>query len=174
MQMQNSIPWKMVGPRAALGLGLALAMVMFGSRDAQAQSLQRVTYVGGTALQGSGLHGKLSITSTDALVFEGPSKLTIPYDHVISYESASRKKVHVGLLTEGIWRLLAPWPEVKQLSLSYRDPDDHAQVVVLEMSRGDEALLVEVLKTRVQRTMGRQITPTMRPPVIAQGRAAEP
>ena len=144
--------WERVEPRAALGLALVLGAVTLGARTAQAQSLQHITYVGGTALQSHDLHGKLSVSATDSLVFQGSSKLVIPYDHVISYETASRKKVHVGLLTEGIWKLAAPWPEVKQLSLSYRDSDEHPQIVVLEMSKGDEALLVEVLQTRVTRT----------------------
>jgi hypothetical protein len=135
---------------------------------AQAQSLQNVTYAGGTALPGAGLHGKVSISSTDALVFEGPSKFTIPYDHVISYESTNHKEVHVGLLTEGIWRLIAPWPEAKRLSLSYRDAEDHAQVVVLDMSRGDEALLVEVLKTRVPRSAERPVPALVRPSTGSQ------
>jgi hypothetical protein len=114
------------------------------------------------------LHGKVSISSTDALVFEGPSKFTIPYDHVISYESTNHKEVHVGLLTEGIWRLIAPWPEAKRLSLSYRDAEDHAQVVVLDMSRGDEALLVEVLKTRVPRSAERPVPALVRPSTGSQ------
>jgi hypothetical protein len=130
---------------------------------ARAQSLQNITYVGGTALPGSGLHGKVSIASADTLVFEGSSKIVIPYDHVISYESTNHKEVHVGLLTKGIWRLIAPWPEAKRLSLSYRDAGEHAQVVVLDMSRGDEALLVEVLKTRVPRPSERAVPPLVRP-----------
>ena len=139
--------------RAALGLALVLGAVSLGARTAQAQSLQHVTYVGGTALPGHDLHGKLAVTSTDSLVFQGSSKLVIPYDHVISYETESHRKVHVGLLTEGIWKLAAPWPEVKQLSLNYRDPNEHSQVVVLEMSKGDMALLVEILRARVTRTL---------------------
>jgi hypothetical protein len=145
-----------------------LGLLMVVSGYAQAQSLQNVTYVGGTALPGSGMHGKVSVASTDTLTFEGSSKIMIPYDHVISYESTSHKEVHVGLLTEGIWRLIAPWPEAKRLSLSYRDQDDHAQVVVLDMSRGDEALLVEVLKTRVPRSTERPVPPLIRPSTAAQ------
>ena len=157
-------------PSMALAFALAL---LFGAGAAQAQSLQHVTYVGGTAFQGNGLHGRISVTSTDALVFEGPSKLVIAYDHVISYESATRKKVHVGLLTEGIWRLVAPWPEAKRLSLTYRDPDEHPQVAVLDMSRQDEAVLVEVLKARVSRSLPRQAAPTLHPPVTLQEKGAE-
>jgi len=145
---------------------LGLSMVVGGY--AQAQSLENVTYVGGTALPGSGLHGKISVASNDTLVFEGSSKIMIPYDKIISYESTSHKEVHVGLLTEGLWRLIAPWPEAKRLSLSYRDADDHAQVVVLDMSRGDEALLVEVLKTRVPRPTERPVPPLIRPSTAAQ------
>jgi hypothetical protein len=143
------------------------------SLPSQAQSLQNVTYVGGTALPGTGLHGKVSINSADTLVFEGSSKIVIPYDHVISYESEVHKLVHVGLLTEGIWRLVAPWPEAKRMTLSYRDPDDHAQVAVLEMSRGDEALLVEVLKTRVPRPTERPVSPLIRPSGAAQAKMAD-
>lgn len=155
-----------------LGAAWVITFLLLGT-EAHAQSLQHVTYLGGTALQGNGLNGKLSIISTDALVFDGRWKLVIPYDRVITYESASRKKVHVGLLTEGIWRLIAPWPEAKHLSLSYRDQDDHAQVVVLEMSRGDEALLVEVLKTRVAQPMAAQKTPLARPSVMTQQSTAD-
>lgn len=158
---------------AAVTLVVVLGLLMLGSWDAQAQFLQHVTYVGGTALQGNGVHGKISVNSTDTLEFIGSSKLVIPYDHVISYESKSLKKVHVGLLTEGIWRLVAPWPEAKQLSLSYRDTDEHSQVVVLEISKGDEALLVEVLKTRVPRGTGSQTTPLVRPRVIGRDKVAE-
>lgn len=139
---------------AVLGLAVVPVLLLGGAvRGAQAQALKDVVYVGGTALQGNGLHGHVDVTSPDTLVFAGAATLAIPYDHVISYEAASRRKVHVGLLTEGVWRLVAPWPEAKELSVSYRDADEHKQVVVLEMSRGDEALLVEVLKTRVPRSV---------------------
>lgn len=140
----------------AIGVALMLSAVMLGCSVMQGQSLQHVTYVGGTPLQGNGLRGKLSVSDIDALIFEGPSRLVIPYDHVVGYESKGRKVVHVGLLTEGIWRLVAPWPEAKQISVNYRDADDHAQVMVLEMSRADNALLVEVLKAKVPRTMTAQ------------------
>lgn len=154
--------------RTMLGFALSAATL-------HAQSLQHVTYLGGTALQGTNLHGKVSISPTDSLVFESTSKLAIPYDHVLSYESTTRKTVPVGLLTEGIWRLLAPWPEDKQLSLSYRDADDHPQVVLFTMSRGDEALLVEVLKTRVPRSPAPRVPPlTPHPSAVAQARATEP
>ncbi len=140
---------------ALVGLALLLTLGTLGGMEMQAQSLQHVTYVGGTALQGHGINGKLSISANDTLEFAGESRLAIPlvipYGRVVSYESSSHKVVHVGLLTEGIWKLVAPWPEAKQMSLSYLDADDHTQVVVLEMSRGDEALLVEVLKARVPR-----------------------
>jgi CDP-diacylglycerol--glycerol-3-phosphate 3-phosphatidyltransferase len=148
---------------AAIGLGLAFCLLLSGSRGAQAQSLQHVTYVGGTVLPGTDLHGKISVAAPDTLLFEGPSKIVVPYDHVISYESASHKKVPVGLLTEGIWRLVAPWPESKRLSLSYRDSNEHSQVMVLDMSREDEAVLVEVLKTRVPRPGERTPAPLVRP-----------
>jgi CDP-diacylglycerol--glycerol-3-phosphate 3-phosphatidyltransferase len=140
----------------AVGLALMLGVGLLSTTTLHAQGLQHVTYVGGTALKGYRLNGRLSIDANDSLAFEGASKLVIPYDHVISYESSIHKIVHVGLLTEGAWRLVAPWPEAKQLSLTYRDADEHTQVVVLEMSRGDEALLVEVLKARVPRAMSRQ------------------
>ena len=129
----------------------AVAISMSAMMQARAQALQHVTYVGGTVLPGGGIAGKLSVASSDSLVFEGKATVTVPYDHVISYESTTHKQVHVGLLTEGFWRLLAPWPEEKRLSLSFRDADDHPQVVVLGMSKGDEAMLVEVLKTRTSR-----------------------
>lgn len=135
---------------AVVGVSMVLCVGLLGS-SARAQSLEHVTYVGGTVLPANGVQGKVNVSSPDALVFEGPSKLVIAYDHVISYESRVRRKVHVGLLTEGVWRLLAPWPEGKQISVSYRDAEDHKQVVLLEMSRADEAMLVEVLKTRVPR-----------------------
>ena len=157
-------------PRAGVVAGLvAFLCVVHGTGCVQAQSLQHVTYLGGTALPASGMHGRLSIGATDALAFEGATKLTVPYDHVISYESSRHKKVPVGLLTEGIWRLIAPWPETKQLSLTYRDGSDRTQVVVLEMPVADEALLVEVLKARVPRT-AQPFVPGLRPPVIMQGR----
>lgn len=81
--------------------------------------------------------------------------------------------VHVGLLTEGIWRLVAPWPEAKQISLSYRDAEEHTQVVVLEMSRGDERLLVELLKARVPRGISLQPVKPLRPPVGIKEKSAE-
>jgi len=86
------------------------AMLLGCAAGARAQSMQHVTYVGGTALPINQAHGRLTVASTDTLVFEGPSKLAIAYDSVISYESRTRKTVHVGLLTEGVWRLVAPWP----------------------------------------------------------------
>jgi hypothetical protein len=159
MQIKRTILWTIVA--------------LFGSGCARAQSLQHITYVGGTAMQGTQLHGRLSVDSTSALVFEGASKLSIPYGSVISYESTSRKVVHVGLLTEGIWRLVAPWPEDKQLSLSYTDADRHAQVVVFQMSRGDEAVLVEVLKTRVSRMHAGQIPLIPRTARVEPGKVAE-
>ena len=161
-----------VEANAAIASAVVLGVMLLGSRGVQAQSLQHVTYVGGTALQGNGLHGRVSVSSSDALEFLSSSKLMIPYDHVISYESKRLKQVHVGLLTEGLWRLIAPWPEAKQLSLSYRDTDEHSQVVVLQMSKGDEALLVEVLKTRVPRGTASQTTPLMRPPIIGGAKMA--
>jgi len=45
------------------------------------------------------------------------------------------------------------------VTLSYRDADNHKQVTVLEMSRGYEAMLVEILKTRVP-------SPRERPSVV--------
>lgn len=156
-----------------MGLALMLTLGTLGGTDMQAQSLQHVTYVGGTALQGNRIKGELSISTNDTLVFGGASRLVIPYDRVLSYESSSHKVVHVGLLTEGIWRLVAPRPEAKQLSLSYRDADEHMQVLVLEMSRGDEALLVEVLKARVPRGTSRQAVQTLRPPVGLKEKSAE-
>jgi CDP-diacylglycerol--glycerol-3-phosphate 3-phosphatidyltransferase len=162
---------------AAIGLALTLGVAMLGGARSQAQTLQHVTYVGGTALQGNGLQGKVSVSSAETLVFDGPSKLAIAYDHVISFESAPHKVVHVGLLTEGLWRLVAPWPETKRVSLSYRDADDHVQVAVLEMSRGDEAMLVEVLKTRVPRVtrpaIPRPTNPLVRPSEVVHEKAAE-
>jgi CDP-diacylglycerol--glycerol-3-phosphate 3-phosphatidyltransferase len=159
---------------APIGLALLLTLGMLGSPDVQAQSLQHVTYVGGTVLQGNRIDGKLSIGTNDTLEFAAASKLVIPYDHVISYESTSRKVVHVGLLTEGIWKLVAPWPEAKQLSLSYRDADEHTQVVVLEMSRGDEALLVEVLKARVPRGTFLRPVPPLQPPLGQNEKSVAP
>lgn len=144
-------------------IGLVLALGLLRGIDMQAQSLQHVRYVGGTALQGNGASGRVLINGNDALVLEGSAGLVIPYDHVVSYESSSRKLVHVGLLTEGVWRLVAPWPEARQLSLSYRDADEHMQVVVLEMSRGDERLLVEVLKARVPRAAVQPLRPPVNP-----------
>ncbi len=157
----------------AAGAGLIFVALFFGATGVQGQSLRDVTYVGGTALQSYRVHGRLSIAATDSLVFLGPSKLSIPYDHVLSYESKSLKRVRVGLLTEGLWRLVAPWPEAKQLSLSYRDSEEHPQVIVLEMSRGDEALLVEVLKTRVSQARAPQTIPLVRPPVAGRETRAE-
>lgn len=160
---------KAVSGSTALALGL-----LFGNASAHAQTLMNVTYVGGTPISGNGIHGRLVVTSPDTLVFEGPSKIAVSYDRVISYESTPHKQVHVGLLTEGLWRLIAPWPEAKQLSLSYRDKDDHAQVAVLQMSRADEALLVEVLKTRVPRG-GYRPPPTLQAQqaVVAQMKTAD-
>lgn len=157
--------------RAFAGLAALLGVLVL-SGVAKAQSLQHVTYVGGTALAATGLHGRVSIQSTDTLRFEGAQSVVIPYDHVISYESRVHRVVHVGLLTEGLWRLIAPWPEEKHLSLSYRDADDHKQVVVLGMSRADEALLVEVLKTRVSTSI-HQPLPLLRPTVVAQEKIAD-
>lgn len=158
---------------ALVGLVVMLSLGTLGSADMKAQSLQHVTYVGGTALQGNRIDGKLSIGTNDTLEFAGTSRLLIPYDHVITYESSSRKVVHVGLLTEGIWKLVAPWPEAKQISLSYSDADDHTQVVVLEMSRADEALLVEVLKARVPRGTSRQPVQPLRPLVSLKEKGPE-
>lgn len=144
--------WQQQG---TLGLACTVLLVcglaLCNSSSAQAQTLQHVTYVGGTALQGNGLHGKVSVLSVNAVEFLGPVSLSIPYDRLVSFESKSISKVHVGLFTEGLWRLAAPWPETRQLSLVYRDADEHAQVIVLEMSKGDEAFLVEVLKVRLSR-----------------------
>ncbi len=148
----------------ASGLALLLAALTLGGVvGAHGQAFRDVTYVGGTALQSNRVHGRLSIMATDSLVFLGPSKLMVPYDHVLSYESKRVKKVHVGLLTEGLWRLVAPWPEVKQIALTYRDGDEHPQVIVLEMSKGDEALLVEVLKARVSQNRALRTKPLVRP-----------
>ncbi len=158
---------------AMVGLALMLSLATLGGTAMQAQSLQHVTYVGGTALQGNRIDGKLSINTTDTLEFAGTSRLVIPYDHVISYESSNHKVVHVGLLTEGIWKLVAPWPEAKQLSLSYRDADEHTQVVVLEMSRSDEALLVELLKARVPRGTYREPVQPLRPAMGMKEKSAE-
>jgi len=158
---------------ALVGLAVMLSLGTLGSAEMKAQSLQHVTYVGGTALQGNRIDGKLSIGTNDTLEFAGTSRLLIPYDHVITYESSSRKVVHVGLLTEGIWKLVAPWPEAKQISLSYSDADDHTQVVVLEMSRADEALLVEVLKARVPRGTSRQPVQPLRPLVSLKEKGPE-
>lgn len=154
---------------ALLVVGLALC----SSNPAPAQALQHITYVGGTSLQGNQLHGRISVHSTDAVEFLGPVRLAIPYDHLVSFESKSLTKVHVGLLTEGLWRLAAPWPETRQLSLVYRDPDEHTQVIVLEMSKSDEAFLVEVLKTRISRTANPQPIPLQRPPIAASDRIAK-
>ncbi len=162
------------GAVAAASLALLLVLLAAGDAPVQAQTFKHVTYVGGTALPANGLHGKLSITSADAIVFEGPATLTIPYDHVISYESKTRRQVHVGLLTEGVWRLVAPWPEAKQLSLSYRDANEQPQVVQLEMSHGDEALLVEVLKTRVSRWPAHPpLAAVLHTPAVAPEKATE-
>jgi hypothetical protein len=68
---------------------------------------------------------------------------------------------------------VAPWPEAKRISLSYRDPDEHLQVVELEMSREDERLLVEVLKTRVPRSMPGPTAPLIRPSAMVQERTAD-
>jgi hypothetical protein len=146
---------------SVLGLSLVVGVMMLSGARAQAQALKDVVYAGGTALQGNGVHGRLNVTSADTLVFEGPSNLAIPYDRVIDYESTSREKVHVGLLTEAVWRLIAPWPEGKRLSVSYTDAQEHKQVVVLEMSRGVEAMLVEILKTRVPRAVRPVLLPKM-------------
>jgi len=157
---------------AAIGLALVLSLGALGGAEMQGQSLQHVTYLGGTALPGSRIDGKLSIGASDRLEFAGTSTLVIPYDRVTSYESSSHKVVHVGLLTEGIWKLVAPWPEAKQVSLSYRDADGHTQVVVLEMSRGDEAMLVEVLKARVPRGTSREAAEPLRPVVRLEEKSA--
>lgn len=164
--LQEAAPAKRTaGAMAGLVLLVAVGLLAIGS--AQAQSLQHVTYAGGTAFGSKRVQGELSIGDTASLIFEGPSRLVIPYDHVISYESSHRDKVHVGLLTEGFWRLVAPWPEAKQVSLSYRDADDHAQVMLLELSRGDESLLVEVLKTRTALPWSRPGVPLSTRPQVA-------
>ncbi len=155
---------------AMVGMAMSLLLPFLGCRYAQAQSLERVTYAGGTVLPGTGLHGAVSVSSADTLVFQGASTVAIAYDHVISYESANRKVLHLGLLTEGIWRLLAPWPEERRLSLSFRDANERAQVIVLDMSRADEALLVEVLKTRVPRGGDRPVNPLLKASPVVQGK----
>jgi hypothetical protein len=66
--------------------------------------------------------------------------------------------------------LLAPWPEERRLSLSFRDANEHAQVIVLDMSRADEALLVEVLKTRVPRGGDRPVNPLLKASPVVQGK----
>jgi phosphatidylglycerophosphate synthase len=172
-RLRTGLLREQVKPGAAIGTAMVLGLLFLGGGMVRAQSLEKVIYVGGTVLQGTGLHGKVSVSSNDTLVFEGPSKIVVPYDHVISYESTNHKKVHVGLLTEGIWRLVAPWPEAKRISLSYRDPDEHLQVVELEMSREDERLLVEVLKTRVPRSMPGPTAPLIRPSAMVQERTAD-
>ena len=140
---------------AAGRVALVVSAAMLSVVRVHGQSLQHVTYLGGTVLKGNGLHGEVSVSDADKLVFQGSQRLAIAYDHIMSYESTNHRTVHVGLLTEGVWRLLAPYPMAKQLSLSFHDEAGAAQVVVLEMSPGDEALLVEVLKTRVPRETSR-------------------
>ena len=146
-------------------VALVLSMALLSGVRLHGQTLQHVTYLGGTVLKGSGVHGELSVSAADKLEFQGSQQMAIPYDHILSYESTSHKTVHVGLLTEAVWRLIAPWPTTKQLSLSFHDEAGNAQVVVLEMSPGDEALLVEVLKTRVPRDFAK-------PPVTLTPRAS--
>lgn len=153
-RLRSTLHQEGTGLRKSLAALAFVAVLLLGSSRGSAETLHEITYVHGTAIDGQDLNGNLSLSSPDRLTFDGSAHVVIAYDHIVTYQSCTRKKVRVGLLTEAVWRLLAPWPVAKQVTISYRDQESHPQTIVFEMSSAQDALLLKVLQARAAPAAG--------------------
>jgi hypothetical protein len=110
----------------------------------------RVMYVGGTVPGVSARTiGRLDTTSETALVFEySGSKLEIPYAAIQSFDYSKEVTRHIGVLPAIAVRLLMVRQRRHFFRISYHDPKNVTQAIVLEVPKTMPRTLQAVLETR--------------------------
>lgn len=110
----------------------------------------QVRYVGGTApgLSADSI-GQLDTSSATALAFRYPGgDLVIPYAAMQSYQYTQEVAHHLGVAPAIAVGLVRKRQRCHFVRISYHDPDNVAQVIVLEVPKHMPATLLAVLQTR--------------------------
>lgn len=128
----------------AFCLLLTLTLPALGVEDGQ------VMYVGGSAPGvNAGIVGQLDTTSETALIFEySGNKLAIPYSAVQSFEYSQEVTRHLGALPTVAVGMFKMQSHRHFFRISYRDSDNVAQAIVLEVPKHMPRTLQAVLETR--------------------------
>ena len=113
-----------------------------------------VKYTGGT-IPGvaAGVVGRLDTTSETSLTFQQAGTiLAIPYASIESFQYTKEVARHLGVLPAIAVRLLKVRQRRHYFQISYRNPQEIAEVAIFEVPKHMQAPLQSVLDTRVSRT----------------------
>lgn len=131
---------------------VAAAVIVFAScaLPLHAQKSGQAIYEIGTSAVAANTIAPL-VVSPDALRFESPTPLTIPYDTIDAASWRKDVREHMGFFPAMFIGMVAAREHVYRLTLSYHDTSGANQVAVFQLTRNDAISLSELLRTRVSR-----------------------
>jgi hypothetical protein len=131
-------------------IAFCLLLVSISALPAIAVDDGQVKYIGGTAPGVSaGVIGRLDTTPATALTFEySGNKLAIPYDAIQSFSYSTEVSRHLGVLPAIVIGMFKMRRHQHFFRIAYRDSNNVAQVVVLEVPKHMPLILRAVLDTR--------------------------
>jgi len=133
---------------------VAFCLLVVLSLPVAAVDGQHVKYVGGTApgLK-AGIVGRLDTTSETSLTFEyAGNRLTIPYASIESFDYSKEVARHLGVLPAIAVALVRIRQRRHFFRISYRGPNDVAQVAIFELPKHLPRTLQAVLDARSPHT----------------------
>ena len=138
-----------------------LCFLLLFSISALALDDGHAKYTGGT-IPGvaAGVVGRLDTTSETSLTFQQAGKnLAIPYASIESFQYTKEVARHLGVLPAIAVRLLKVRQQRHYFRISYRNPNDVAEVAIFEVPKHMQPILQSVLDTRVSRTLRSSLSP---------------
>lgn len=129
-------------------------LVLVVSLPAFAVEGDQVMYVGGTTSQmKEGVVGTLDTSSQTTLIFNySGSKLEIPYASIESFQYTQEVTRHLGVLPAMAIGMVAKRRHRHFFRISYRDPNNAAQVAVFEVPKHMPRTLQAILEARAAQT----------------------
>lgn len=143
---------------AVTAVVVMVAMALACTLPAQALDRGKAVYEGGTIKVAPGTVGSLDVTSRDALMFQyrrpdgTADEIAMAYASIGSIEPTSEPTAPLGLIPQIAVSLVSKLPRRYLVTVRYEDASGTEQVVVLDVPRRDQAVVVAVVNARSHRS----------------------